>query len=89
MPIHKPCEYIFDGFSEWYSKPIKEYAGSSTEAYFELVRFMQSGLFYPAILGVLTILINQLYGYTADNSPMDSIYALGVVLWGVYFVSKW
>ncbi len=50
---------------------------------------MQSGLFYPAILGLLTILINQLYGYTADNSPMDSIYALFVVLWGVFFVSQW
>jgi hypothetical protein len=50
---------------------------------------MQSWLYFPAIVGILTIAYNSYYKYTADDSPMDSIYALIVVLWGVFFVSRW
>lgn len=88
IPIHKTKEYELVGW-EWYNKPVREYLGGSVEIYFELIRFMQKWLLVPAAFGLLTIAFNNYGGYTADNSPMDSLYALFVVLWGVFFVSHW
>ena len=88
IPIHKPHQYVVEGW-DWYYKPVKEYLGNNVEVYFDFIRFLQRWLVPPTIFGLLTILCNSLYGYTADNSPMDSIYALFVVLWGVFFVSQW
>lgn len=89
IPVHKPHQYEMVGLSDWYHKPVKEYLGSNVEVYFELIRWMQGWLLWPALAGILTIAYNQWHSYTADDSPMDSLYALFVVLWGVFFISKW
>jgi len=88
IPIHKPHQYEVVG-SEWYYKSIKQYLGSNVEVYFDFIKFMQRWLWLPAVVGLLTIFCNQYYNYTADDSPMDSVYALVIVLWGVCFVSQW
>ena len=88
IPIHKPHQYIVEGW-DWYGKSVRDYLGGNVEVYFEFIRFLQRWLVPPAIFGLITIMCNSVYNFTADNSPMDSIYALFVVLWGVFFVSQW
>lgn len=88
IPIHKASHYNIRGL-DWYKRPIRDLCGSNVQVYFDLIRFMQESLYLPAIIGLITIAVNLHYGYTADDSPMDSIYALIVVLWGVIFVCRW
>jgi len=50
---------------------------------------MQWWLIFPMIIGLLTVGINYYFDYTADNSPVDFIYAFTVLIWSIVFITSW
>lgn len=68
---------------------LKEYLGPNADCYFDFVAFMQGWLIFPMIVGLITVFINSIYEYTAENSPIEFLYALLVMVWSILFITKW
>jgi hypothetical protein len=46
---------------------------------------MDSMLYLPAGLGLATLLLNYLMGFTVRDSPFDPVYGMAVVICGLFF----
>jgi hypothetical protein len=68
---------------------VKDYSGPNAEIYFDFVTFMQKWLIFPMIIGLLTVAINIYFSFTVDNSPVDFIYAIMIMVWSIFFITKW
>ncbi len=68
---------------------LKEYLGANSQTYFAFVAFLQKWLVFPALVGVLTSILNYVFDYTAEDSPADFIYAFIIMIWSIIFVTQW
>lgn len=84
LPIHKSSQY-----SPFIFTSLKDYLGPNIECYFDFVNFFQKWLIFPLIFGIITVAINSYYSYTAENSPVDFLYAWAVMIWSVLFITRW
>jgi hypothetical protein len=50
---------------------------------------MQKWLIFPVIIGLMTTFFNIAFEYTADDSPGDFVYALFIMVWSIFFITKW
>jgi hypothetical protein len=68
---------------------LKESLGPNIDCYFSFVSFMQRWLIFPMAIGLISTVLNGYYGYSADNSPFDFIYALFIMIWSILFITRW
>ena len=77
---------------------INEYYGSQFAMYFAWLVHYTGMLIIPSIIGIILFIVQIYNGMTdtelevwtdAFNSPLNSIYAVCVVLWTTYFVESW
>jgi len=50
---------------------------------------MQKWLIFPAVVGIITTLFNNVFEYSADDSPGDFVYSLLIMIWSIYFITSW
>lgn len=84
VAIHKDSKYGSVIFGS-----IREYVGANSQTYFDFVSFLQRWLIFPAVVGVLTILFNIFFNYTADDSPGDFLYGLVIMIWSIVYITRW
>ena len=46
---------------------------------------MNKILYIPAILGMATLFLNYIFGFTVIDSPFDPIYGMSVMIIGLFF----
>ena len=84
IPIHKDSPYGSIMFGN-----LRDYLSANEQTYFSFVAFLQRWLIFPTIIGLLTVFLNIFFEFTADDSPVDFIYALIIMVWSIVFVTKW
>lgn len=84
VPIQKVSQH-----RSFIAGSIKDYVGPNIDCYFDFVEFMQGWLVFPMMVGLLTVGLNSYFDYSADNSPVDFIYALVIMLWSILFITRW
>jgi hypothetical protein len=84
IPVHKDSPYgnVMLG-------SLREYLSANSQTYFNFVAFLQRWLLFPTIIGLLTMVCNIVFEFTAEDSPADFIYALLIMVWSIVFVTKW
>lgn len=68
---------------------IKEAVGPNIQCYFDFLNFLQKWLLFPMIIGLVTAGFNLFYEFTAEDSPADFIYAFFIMIWSIFFITKW
>lgn len=68
---------------------IKKYLGEHSSLYFFFLTYLQKWTIYPAIIGVLVFLMNNIFNLSVETSPFDSLFSLFMIVWGALFVAFW